>query len=118
MRPNQMAAQNSKVKSMCKLYDSSVCPEDLLLLSGADHCSRPNASPYEATEQFLRKHLALYRERMTLPHVKGEDLVQAGFRPGKDFGEALEYAHKLRLAGEPKDRALQQTIAYLRKLRP
>ena len=115
MRPNQMAEQRSAAKSMCKLFDSSVAPEDLILLAKADHCSRPDASPYEKTEMYLQDHLKLYRERMAQPCVMGADLIQAGFRPGKAFKDALEYAHKLRLAGVPKENALRQTVAFLKK---
>jgi len=117
MRPNVMAAQGSSAKSMCKLYDRSVCPEDLLLLSKADHCSRPDAADYEKTEAYLKEMLAVYRQRMARPYVMGADLVQAGFAPDKDFKETLDYAHKLRLAGIPKEEALRQSVAYLRKLR-
>lgn len=116
MRPNVVAAQRSRVKSICKMLDQSVCPEDLLLLAKADHNGRTNASAYDQTEQFLREHLALYHDRMAQPYVMGADLIQAGFQPGKDFGEALEFAHKLRLAGVEKESALRQTVGYLRAL--
>ena len=53
---------------------------------------------------------------MARPHVTGQDLIDAGFEPGEDFREILEYAHKLRLAGVPKDLALKQVIAYAGKL--
>ena len=116
MRPNQMAAQKSKSKSMCKLFDSSVSPDDLLLLSKADHCSRPNASHYEETEKYLKDNLNIYRERIEMPCVTGADLINAGFEPGKAFKDALDYARKLQLAGIQKDNALCQTLAFLRKL--
>lgn len=115
MRPNQMAEQRSAAKSMCKLFDSSVSPDDLILLAKADHCSRPDAAPYEKTEQYLNDHLEIYRERMAQPCVMGADLIQAGFRPGKEFKDALDHAHKLQLAGVPKENALRQTIAFLKK---
>lgn len=115
MRPNQMAEQKSAAKSMCKLFDSSVAPEDLILLSKADHCSRPDASPYEETEQYLYEHLKLYRHRMAQPCVMGADLIQASFQPGREFKDALDHAHKLQLAGVPKENALRQTIAFLNK---
>lgn len=117
MRPNIMAAQGSSDKSMCKLYDRSVCPEDLLLLAQADHCSRPDAYAYTQTKQYLEAKLEIYRERMARPYVMGTDLVEAGFAPGEDFKETLDYAHKLRLAGVEKEDALRQSVAYIRKLR-
>ena len=54
---------------------------------------------------------------MARPYVQGADLVEAGFRPGKDFAEALQYAHRLRVAGVEKKAALRQTAAFLSKLR-
>lgn len=117
MRPNLMAAQKSSVKSFCKLYDKSVCPEDLLLLAKADHCSRPGVEGYEPTEKLLWDRLTVYRQRMAMPCVMGADLIQAGFQPGKAFKDALDYAHKLHLAGTPKETALKQTIAYLKKIK-
>ena len=54
---------------------------------------------------------------MSRPFVQGADLVKAGFQPGKDFSEALAYAHKLRLAGVEKEEALHQTVGFLSKLR-
>jgi tRNA nucleotidyltransferase (CCA-adding enzyme) len=54
---------------------------------------------------------------MAMPCVMGADLIQAGFQPGKAFKIALDYAHKLHLAGTPKETALKQTIAYLKKIK-
>ena len=45
----------------------------------------------------------------------GRDLVEAGVQPGPVFTEALEYAHKLRLAGVPKEEQLSQTLGMIRK---
>lgn len=115
MRPNILAAQRSSAKALCRLYDRSREPEDLLLLAKADHCSRPGAGGYEETEGFLREMLALYRRRMEAPGVLGADLIRAGFAPGPEFKEALELAHRLKLAGVDRESALKQTLALLRK---
>ena len=115
MGPNMMARAGSSVKSTTKMFDKSVCPEDLLLLAKADHLGKGGDEPYAETEAFLRQRLQLFRERMARPYVQGRDLVEAGVKPGKDFGEALRYAHKMRLAGVEKEAALVQTLAYLRK---
>lgn len=117
MRPNIMAAQNAGRKAFCKLYDRSVCPEDLLMLSKADALGRAIRQDYAPTEAFLRERLAEFQEIMSRPYVQGADLVAAGFPPGKDFGEALAFAHKLRLAGVAKAEALRQTAAWLTKER-
>ena len=117
MRPNLMAQQNSHSKAFAKLYDESVCPEDLILLSKAD-CMGMGAglrADYARTEALLRAQLAEYRARMARPHVTGADLIAAGMEPGEALGEALRYAHKLRLAGVEKASALKQTLAFARK---
>ena len=115
MRPNLMAEKKSATKAMCKLFDQSICPEDLLLLAKADHCNRPNADPYVETERYLHDRLVVYHQRMAMPCVMGTDLIQAGFQPGKIFKDALDYAHKLQLAGVRKEDALKHTIAFLKK---
>ncbi len=121
MRPNQLVAQGSRVKSYMHLFDVSICPEDLLLLAKADHEGRVSANglvapeDYATTEECLRTMLAEYRRRMEQPFATGKDLVQAGFAPGPAFGEALAYAHKLRLAGRSKEEQLASAAALLRK---
>ncbi len=121
MRPNQLVANGSKAKSYMHLFDASVCPEDLLLLAKADHEGRVSANgldvpeDYAATENRLRTMLAEYRRRMDQPYVTGKDLVEAGFAPGLAFGEALSHAHKLRLAGRPKEEQLASVAALLCK---
>lgn len=117
MKPNMEAAANSTVKATMHMLDQSVCPADLLLLAKADHFGKGDPEPYEETDAFLQERLSLYRQRMALPFVQGRDLIEAGVQPGPDFTEALAYAHKLRLAGVPKEHALTQSLAYLRKLR-
>ena len=53
---------------------------------------------------------------MSRPYVMGRDLMEAGLAPGVEFTEILNHAHKLRLAGVPKESALKQTLAYARKV--
>ena len=111
MRPNILAAQGAKAKAMCSLFDRACSPEELLLLARADHFGKDHADAYEATAQFLQDALELFRVRMAEPYVMGSDLIAAGYGPGPVLGEALDYAHKLRLAGIPKDQALKQVLA-------
>ena len=117
MRPNILAGQQSGVKSYCKLFDQSVCPNDLLLLAKADALGCGTEKDYTPTEETLHRMLEAYEELMSRPFVQGSDLIEAGFQPGKDFSEALAYAHKLRLAGVEKEEALHQTAGFLHKLR-
>ncbi len=117
MKPNMMADAGAGRKSTSRMFDHSVCPEDLLLLAKADHFGKGNADDYSATENFLQDRFTHYQELMSRPFVQGRDLVEAGIKPGADFSEALAYAHKMRLAGVPKPEALSQTLAYIRKKR-
>lgn len=111
MRPYGMYKQNASPKSMCRLFDAAECPEDLLLLDRADSGKNdPEA------ESYLQNALAWYRELLSRPMVTGSDLKAMGFRPGKEYGEALAYARKLHLAGLPRDEQLRQTAGFLRKL--
>lgn len=124
MEPNKRLADGAGEKSFMRLFDSSVCPEDLLLLAEADFLGRraPGTdgaalpSAYAETKRRLRALLEVYRERMAQPGVCGKDLLDAGFAPGENFHLALEYAHKLRLAGLSREDQLRQTLGYLRSL--
>ena len=117
MRPNLLEAQQAGVKSYCKLFDQCCNPGDLLLLAKADALGCGTEKDYTPTERTLRRMLKEYETRMSRPFVQGADLVEAGFQPGKDFAEALQYAHRLRVAGVEKKAALRQTAAFLSKLR-
>ena len=92
------------------LYDESCDPDGLLLLARAA-CAPWDAGWPEA-EMRLRQLLALYRQRMAQPFLMGRDLLAAGMEPGPAMGVALAYAHRLRLAGVPKDRQLALALAH------
>lgn len=123
MRPNMLAGSGAGIKSYMKMFDRSVCPEDLLLLARADHlgCTGPMDDrenmlrAYAQTERRLREMLALYEDRMSRPYLMGRDLIEAGFAPGPLFTEVLAETHKLRLAGKPKEEQLKYARARLRK---
>ena len=112
MRPNQMAADRSSQKAMNHLFDKSICPEDLILLAEADYKGRAGEWDFEPNRAFFKERLDVFHEMMARPFVMGRDLIQAGLKPDKNFGEMLAFAHKLRLAGVAKEDALRQTLAY------
>ena len=122
MRPNMLAANGAKEKSYMKMYDASVCPEDLLLLAKADYlgcCGQDTdrearLSSYTQTERGLSEMLTVYVERMNRPYLMGRDLIDAGLAPGPLFTEALACAHKLRLAGRPKQEQLKAALAVFK----
>ena len=116
MLPNIMVSQKAGRKAFNRLFDRSVCPEDLLLLCKADLLgSALDKVSYRPYEEVLRGHLADYRALTAEPGVTGDDLIAAGFRPGTAFREALDYARRLQLAGVSRKEALPQTLAFLRQ---
>jgi tRNA nucleotidyltransferase (CCA-adding enzyme) len=117
MRPNIAAHNGVSVKSTNKLFDQALVPRDLICLALADDRGRISLKPAPSTEDFLMERVAVYEEYLARPYVMGKDLIAAGLTPGKDFSDILAYAHKLRLAGVPKDSALKQTLSYARKIR-
>ncbi|MGN1115637.1 MAG: hypothetical protein ACI4TH_03635 [Candidatus Ornithomonoglobus sp.] len=116
MRPNALAIAKAKKKSFNKLFDLSVCPEDLLLLAKADHLGRVGPPDYSETEKLLQKALKEFYETMSRPFVQKQDLLSAGIRDNERLLELLAYSHKLRLAGAEKSAALKQTLSYAKSL--
>lgn len=57
MQPNQLANQNSKLKSTRKLFKKSVCPQDLILLAKADALGRLVSEDYSLKEVYLKEAL-------------------------------------------------------------
>lgn len=57
MQPNQLANQNSKLKSTRKLFKKSVCPQDLILLAKADALGRSVSEDYLLKEVYLKDAL-------------------------------------------------------------
>jgi len=116
MAPLIVAVNNSSVKSTNKMFDRSVDPMGLIQLSLADDRGRISANPIPSSEEFLMDRLAIFNDYMSRPYVMGKDLIDAGLKPGKEFTEILAHAHKLRLAGVPKEDALKQSLGFARKL--
>jgi tRNA nucleotidyltransferase (CCA-adding enzyme) len=115
MKPNMMAFSKSAVKTTNKMFDSAASAQDLILMAAADHPVQSGDTPFSGDVDFLAERLKTYQETMAKPYVMGRDLIEAGLKPGENFGELLEYAHKLRLAGIDKETALKQVLAMARK---
>jgi len=111
MRPNKLAQSNSRKKKTRMLFDLSVCPEDLILLSRADASGKLDAPYNEENERYLRERLEDYREIMKRPMVTGRDLMEAGLKPGEHFKALLQRAKVLHFAGIEKKRALRDVLA-------
>ena len=117
MKPNTLAESKSLRKVTNKMFDQAIDPEGLVSIALADDRGRISQVPGEDPEEFLLQRLGVFREIMARPHVMGRDLIEAGLKPGPEFTEILAHAHKLRLAGIPKEDALRQTLAFARKLK-
>ena len=116
-RPRMIADDNSSVKASNKMFDVSKNPCDLIKLSLCDGLGKIPLKPIGHTEAFLMKRLEIYNEYMARPYVTGQDLIDAGMSPGKEFSELLEYAHKMRLAGVMKETVLSTIMAQARNKR-
>ena len=112
MKPNTVAGARSALKVTNRMFDQSVDPEGLVCIALADDLGRISPHHRHSNEEFLRSRLAVFREYMARPYVMGRDLISAGLKPGEDFTEILAHAHKLRLAGIPKEDALRQVLAF------
>ena len=112
MKPGVMARAGSSEKSFNKLFDDSISPRELIFFALCDEGERN-----ENIENILFGKLAAFDEIMSRPFVQGRDLIEAGLKPDKSFSELLAYAHKLRLAGVPKESALKQTLSLARKMK-
>ncbi len=113
MKPRVLAGAKSSFKSTNKLFDASVDPMGLIYLSEADSQGKiPKGDPKQL--DFLLERLDVYTELMKEPHVTGADLIARGLKEGGELGEALKYAHKLRLAMVPREEAIKQVLGSTR----
>ena len=123
-QPRALLAGNAGDRAFLRLFDRSLCPEDLLLLARADALGRRGAGDtrealavrFAPAERTLGEKLALYRARTALPGISGRDLTEAGAAPGPLLGEALDYARGLRLAGASREEQLRQALGRYRAL--
>lgn len=105
-------------KAAMHMFDESISPRELILLAKCDHDSRmvyPNMETFDKYQEVLDKLLGDYRQMMLTPHVTGIDLIDMGYPQGPKFKEIMDYAHKVRLAGVPKEEALNQIAGMFGK---
>ena len=112
MAPNSFVAQHAGRKAYNHLFDRSVCPRDLLLLSHADVRGCGDGQLVDTAYGDLAERLEAFEQMMARPYVQGRDLLEIGIEPGPAMGEVLRYAHKLRLAGLTKEDQLRQCQGY------
>lgn len=117
MKPNVVAASKSAKKVTNRMFDRATAPEDLIYFAMSDKPVMSGDNPFTGDPDFLFERYELYEKMMSRPYVTGNDLIEAGLKPGEYFSDVLAYAHKLRLAGTEKESALKQTLSYARKRR-
>ena len=110
MRPNMLAGSNSKYKKSREMYDLSLCPEDLILISRADSTGKEDAPYNMANWEYLQERLDDYRKCISRPMVTGADLIAAGYKPGPAMGKLIARARSLHFSGTEKRRALRQIL--------
>lgn len=115
MRPNMLCGAASRKIKTRLMFDESLCPNDLILLSRADASGKLDAPYRPENEAWLRERLEDYRRRMQLPMVTGQDLVNAGLRPGPEFAHLLSRARRLHLSGIDRPAALRQLLSEAKK---
>lgn len=107
MRPNTLAQDRSRLAASRRLFDESVCPNDLILLSMAD-------AGHDGHEAFLRKRLEDYHAIMRVPMVMGRDLIAAGIPPGPHMSDLLARARVLHFGGVRRETALKILVQEYR----
>ena len=115
MKPAAEARARSRLKKTNRMFYDSVCPRDLVLLSEADYLGRGGTPEEFPHREFLLERLREFDRIMSEPALGGKDLIANGVEPSSDFSEYLDYALKLRLAGEDRSSQLRQTLAYIHR---
>ena len=114
MKPLALATNNSKKKKFMEMFDSSVEPYDLILLSKSDSLGRAVEKDFQE-EKILTDKLHEYKILMEKPHVTGKTLIEMGYKPSPKFSEMLEFAHKCHLAEVDKDTTIKQIMGMFGK---
>lgn len=108
-RPLMLYSGKSKPKKTNVMYDQSICPNDLIYLTLSDKhgYTEEQTADYE---KWLRERLDKYKERMQHPEVTGDDLIELGLKPGKEFKEILCDTHHRFLSYEDKEQLIKSVI--------
>lgn len=113
MQPH-FAAGKSKAKITNRMFDKSVCPEDLLKLSYCDIIGR---KPIDLEILgWWEDRLKTYYEVIKKPEVTGNDLIALGYRPGPEFSKILAKCHQIHLANVSKEDVIRHLPSILKGL--
>lgn len=116
MRLVPLYENDSKIKKTNAVYDESVCPHDLILLSMSDVAGKGFRKERDVSfKDWCENRLVIYEERMKQPQVGGKDLMNLGLKPSPMFNDLINKAHQLHLSGVDKDDVLKDFRTRLTK---
>lgn len=92
--------------SINKMFDESIDCNDLMFIRLLSN----------KKEKYLFDKYNDYNNLLQKPFVRGKDIQGIKTSNKENYSKALAYAHKLRLKGVAYDKALEQTINYLKRL--
>ncbi|MBO4884148.1 MAG: CCA tRNA nucleotidyltransferase, partial [Clostridia bacterium] len=107
-RPAELAGAALPQSRM--LLDGSVCPHDLILLAAAREESGRGAEAARALAARLEERARDFEARLAEPMVTGQDLLDAGRRPGARMKPMLDFARRLHFEGVDREEALARTL--------
>jgi putative nucleotidyltransferase with HDIG domain len=94
--------------------------DDLLILGIADTLGTagnnrvPNYEAAKQLQEIINKYKNQFPEMLPQQIITGNDLIEAGQHPGKEFSGALQVAYNLQLNGElNKRKLLNQAISFI-----
>lgn len=109
MSPLKILKNNLSIEESNVLFDKAPDANDLIYLSFADNdgkISEVDSKKLPVLKALVFERYEIYKDYMSRDYVKGEDLINLGYKPGDDFKEILEYAHEYRLKGVSKNDVL------------
>lgn len=112
MRPVLLYKERERVsdKALRKLINR-VDFHELMLLAEADFKGRTverDFTPIRVWFNTRYQHMGIDPEHKIEPLVKGQDLLNMGYIPGRQMGRLLQYAYEQQLEGKNKEQILHQ----------
>ena len=92
-------------EELLMIFDGADRPEDALKLAEVLAEAQGKALTEKCAAAF-----DVYRSRIAMPAVTGQDLMDRGIAPGPKLGEAVKYGEYLRLMGYNKEEALGMVL--------
>lgn len=115
MRPTLLFGDHAKNKEFMKMFDTSISPQDLVLLNKCDRCGRDEIQKENEMTTFLTEQLKAYQELIEQPEVTGKDLIKLGYEDKLQYKEMLSYTHQLHLSGMKKDTVIRNMMGQFGK---